>query len=219
MNIHGEVVGINTAIASRTGGFQGIGFAIPSNQAKFVYSALKDNGKVVRGWLGVEIADVSDERVKDNAKALGFTGDSGVIVAGVMNDTPAGGKLKPDDIITKLDGKDVKNTQQLRGAIARTKPGQEVTMTVFRNDKTQDVKIKLGEQPENLAFASGGGMRRTPAKSQDSNDVTAESIGVRPRNAHRAATPALPARRRCQGCDRDPGCSRLARHPPWNPGG
>ncbi|HTL27913.1 MAG TPA: trypsin-like peptidase domain-containing protein [Tepidisphaeraceae bacterium] len=178
VNVHGEVVGINTAIASRTGGFQGIGFAIPSNQAKRIYASLKENGKVVRGWLGVEIANVTD--LKDDAKSLNYTGDQGVLVAGVMNDTPAGGKLKPDDIITKLDGNDVKNVQQLRSAIALTKPGQEVTMTVFRNGKTQDVKIKLGEQPENLAFASGG--RNNPRKNSEkkgSDEVTAETLGLR----------------------------------------
>jgi serine protease Do len=178
VNVHGEVVGINTAIASRTGGFQGIGFAIPSNEVKHIYSELKSNGKVVRGWLGVEIASITD--LRDDAKSLNYTGDNGVIVKGVMNDTPAGGKLKPDDIITKLDGKDVKNVQQLRSAIAQTKPGQEVTMTVFRNGKTQDVKVKLGEQPENLAFAAGGGSRKAPnQKKKDSGEASAETIGLR----------------------------------------
>ncbi len=177
VNIHGEVVGINTAIASRTGGFQGIGFAIPSNEAKRIYTDLKANGKVVRGWLGVEIANVTD--LKDDAKSLGYTGEQGVIVAGVMNDTPAGGKLKPDDIITKLDGKEVKNVQQLRGAIAETKPGQEVTMTVFRNGKTQDVKVKLGEQPENLAFAAGGGRNNPNHAKKDSGEASAENMGIR----------------------------------------
>jgi serine protease Do len=176
VNVHGEVVGINTAIASRTGGFQGIGFAIPSNEVKRIYNELKANGKVVRGWLGVEIANVTD--LRDDAKSLNYKGDTGVIVAGVMNDTPAGGKLKPDDIITKLDGKDVKNVHTLRSAIAQTKPGQEVTMTVYRNGKTQDVKVKLGEQPENLAFAAGGGRKNAPGK-QDQSEASAETIGLR----------------------------------------
>src|SRR6185312_14349852 len=78
VNLHGEVVGVNTAIASRSGGFQGIGFAIPSNEAKFVYEALKSHGKVVRGWLGVSIADVA--RNEKEAQSFGYKGTAGVLV-------------------------------------------------------------------------------------------------------------------------------------------
>ncbi|HEY8666010.1 MAG TPA: trypsin-like peptidase domain-containing protein, partial [Tepidisphaeraceae bacterium] len=147
-NIHGEVVGINTAIASRSGGFQGIGFAIPSNQAKFVYAQLKDKGKVTRGWLGVSISDITKNL--DNAKSFGFTGDKGVLVEQTFPNTPATGKLQPGDIVTQLDGKPVDNVQELRNAVAATPPGTEMKFTVFRDGKSQDVAVKIGDQPEDL---------------------------------------------------------------------
>ena len=147
VNLRGEVVGINTAIASRSGGFQGIGFAIPSNQAKPIYQSLKEKGKIVRGWLGVQIIDVSKD--PEDAKTLGFKGDSGIIVNGVMEKTPAFGKLQPDDIITQLNGKPVKDMQQLRNTIAATAPGTDVVMKVWRDGEDKDVTVKIAEQPEN----------------------------------------------------------------------
>ena len=88
VNLQGQVVGINTAIASRTKQFSGIGFAIPSDQAKHVYEGLKSEGKVTRGWLGVAIADVNDPRVLPLAKAAGFEGDTGVFVSETFRGTP-----------------------------------------------------------------------------------------------------------------------------------
>src|SRR5688500_18008772 len=93
VNVKGEVVGINTAIASRNGGFQGIGFAIPSNQAKFVYTALKDKGKVTRGWLGVSIADVSRDAASVR-EAFNYNRDDGVLVMQVMEGAPVVGQLQ-----------------------------------------------------------------------------------------------------------------------------
>ncbi len=153
VNIHGEVIGINTAIASRSGGFQGIGFAIPSNLAKFVYGNLKDKGKVTRGWLGIGIRDVSED--PDLAKnAFGYEGSTGVIVEEVRPGTPAVGELKRGDIITKLNGKPIPNTLELRNAIAATAPGTEVTVGVVRDGKNEDVKFKVGEQPEDVLASS-----------------------------------------------------------------
>ena len=133
--------------SSRSGGFQGIGFAIPSNQAKPIYQSLKEKGKIVRGWLGVQIIDVSKD--PEDAKTLGFKGDSGIIVNGVMEKTPAFGKLQPDDIITQLNGKPVKDMQQLRNTIAATAPGTDVVMKVWRDGEDKDVTVKIAEQPEN----------------------------------------------------------------------
>jgi serine protease Do len=192
VNLHGEVVGINTAIASRSGGFQGIGFAIPSNQAKFVYGQLKDKGKVTRGWLGVAIASVDDPRVSKLAESFGYKDTNGVFVQEVMPDTPSSGKLEKGDIITQLNGKPVKDTQALRNEIAATAPNTDAKMTVFRNGKTQDVTIKLGEQPEDLAVSRGrngpsGGDAEDAATSgkgkvglalTDVNDELAERFGI-----------------------------------------
>ncbi|MDB5319723.1 MAG: degP 2 [Phycisphaerales bacterium] len=148
VNVRGEVVGINTAIASRTGTFSGIGFAIPANQAKFVYHALKSSGKVSRGWLGVSISDVSVDPQK--AQSFGYKGNNGVLVEQVVANTPATGKLQPGDIILAIDGKPVETVQQLRNQIAATAPNTEVKLTVFRDGKEQPITLKLGEQPENV---------------------------------------------------------------------
>lgn len=150
-NIHGEVVGINTAIASRTGGFQGIGFAIPSNQAKQIYQILRDEGKVVRGWLGVSIAPVSDPDFQPIAKSFGYDKREGVLVQDTFPDTPAWQKLKQGDIIMSLNGKPVADANQLRSQIALLKPGTEAKLHIFRDRKEQDVTVKLGEQPADMA--------------------------------------------------------------------
>jgi serine protease Do len=152
VNLHGEVVGINTAIASRSGGFQGIGFAIPINDAKFVYNQLKEHGKVTRGWLGVAIGDISHQ--PEVAKGIGYDKSAGVLVEDILPNTPANGKLERYDVITAINGKPVQNVTQLRNVIASQTPGSAVTMNVFRNGKTQDVDIKLGEQPENPLTSS-----------------------------------------------------------------
>jgi serine protease Do len=177
VNLHGEVVGINTAIASRSGGFQGIGFAIPSNQAKQIYSILREKGKVTRGWLGVSISDVAKNL--DEAKSFGYTNTNGVLVEQILPKTPATGKLQPGDIVTKLNGKPVDNVQQLRNTVAMTAPGSDVTMSVFRDGKERDVTIKIAEQPEN-ALASLGG-RGSKGGNGDANvdAAAAESLGLK----------------------------------------
>ena len=167
VNLQGQVVGINTAIASRTKQFSGIGFAIPSDQAKHVYESIKENGKVTRGWLGVGIADVNDPRVEPLAKAAGFGGDSGVFVSQTFRGTPASGILQPSDVITKIDGETVANSRDLRNQIANTDPGKTIVMTVVRNGKEQKVNVKLGEQPENPeSVAMNGPSQRQQVKPE-----------------------------------------------------
>ena len=153
VNLHGEVVGINTAIATETGAFNGIGFAIPSNMAKPVYEQLKDKGKVVRGFIGVQIESVADDA--DLMKTFGYDKDNGVFVQQTFPDTPATGKLKDGDIITAIEGKPTKDSNSLRSLVAATTPGKELKFTVFRNGKSVDVPIKIGEQPEELADIRG----------------------------------------------------------------
>jgi serine protease Do len=175
VNIQGEVVGINTAIASRSGGFQGIGFAIPSNEAKFVYNSLKDTGKVTRGWLGVGIADVSQNT--EEAKHLGYTGNNGVLVEETFPNTPAYGKLQAGDVITGIDSKPVVDTVQLRNVIAITSPNTDITLQVIRDGKTVDETVKLGLQPVDLTavaenHVSGNGAAGNGAQA------SAEALGM-----------------------------------------
>jgi len=175
VNIHGDVVGINTAIASRSGGFQGIGFAIPSNEAKFVYAALKDKGKVTRGWLGVSISDVSIDLPK--AQSFGYTGNTGVLVEQTFPNTPATGKLKAGDIIEEINGKKVESVLELRNNVAANPPGAAMTFKVFRDGKESDIDIKLGEQPADLvAFGRGG---PAPSDSGEAPSSSAEAMGMK----------------------------------------
>lgn len=187
-NLKGEVVGINTAIASRTGGFQGIGFAIPSNQAKYVFEQLKSKGKVVRGWLGVSISDVARDLPK--AQSFGFKGDKGVLVEQTFANTPATGKLKPGDIVTEIDGKPVSDVQELRNKVAATAPNETIKMRVFRGGEFSTVELSVGEQPEDLmAVASKPGATSPRAeenkasnalglKFANPNDPTLERFGL-----------------------------------------
>src|SRR5688500_8493258 len=177
VNVRGEVVGINTAIASVTGGFQGVGFAIPSNQAKVVYEQLKEKGKIVRGYLGIEIDDVAapkTPRTKQALEAVGYEGKEGVFVHGTQASAPASGKLQPGDVITTLNGKPVKSVQDLRNTIASTAPDTDVKLGVVRDGKPTDVTVKISEQPEEVASTRGG---RNRAPRGDATGV--EALGIK----------------------------------------
>jgi len=175
VNVRGEVVGINTAIASRTGAFSGIGFAIPSNQAKFVYKSLKGTGHVARGWLGVSIQNVSDNLPLAKAR-FAYQGTNGVLVQQIVPNTPATGKLKKGDIILSVDGKNVDSVQKLRERIAATPPNTDIKLEVFRDGKEQNVSLRLGEQPEDLMAATEG---QKPGNQGDMPDADAGKIGLR----------------------------------------
>lgn len=146
VNIQGEVVGINTLIASSTGSFSGLGFAIPSNMARFVYESIRDEGKVTRGFLGVSISDVTV--LPGRAKAVGYNDRVGAFVSEVRNDTPAEGKLLPNDIILSVNDQPVATSQALRLKIATIEPGKDVKLTVFRNGEKQTVTLTLAAFPD-----------------------------------------------------------------------
>jgi serine protease Do len=168
VNTRGEVVGINTAIASRSGGFQGVGFAVPSNQAKFVYTSLKTNGKVTRGYIGVSIQDASLQ--PDLMRTFGYDKREGVLVRETGRNSPATGKLREGDVITAIAGKPIKDSQELRNTVAATPPGTDLKMTVFREGKNQEVVLKIAEQPEDLTVAMYGNRQGDPAaRSSDQN--------------------------------------------------
>jgi serine protease Do len=176
VNIHGEVVGINTAIASRSGAFSGIGFAIPSDQAKVIYTMLKEKGHVTRGWLGVGIQDV--QRDPGLAKSFGFNDDKGVIVEEVMDNTPSSGKLQNGDIITSFDGKPVADVQELRNHVALIAPGTTVKLGVFRDNKETEVSLTIGEQPDNV-MAMAPNARENAGKAGSGSTDAVEAWGVR----------------------------------------
>ncbi len=140
-NVHGEVVGMNTAIYSPSGGNVGIAFAIPANTVSQIVGDLKDHGSVTRGWLGVQIQPVT----KEIASSLGVKDTEGAIVADASDNGPAlKAGIKSGDIITAVDGKAVKDPRSLSQMIAGIEPGKMVTISVLRDGKSQDVKVTLG---------------------------------------------------------------------------
>jgi serine protease Do len=151
VNLKGELIGINTAIFTQSGGYMGIGFAIPSNMAKSVMQSLIKHGKVVRGWIGVSIQEVT----QDLAKEFGTVETKGALVADVMDDSPAAkAKLERGDIITAYNGATIRDPNQLRALVAETAPGTRVTLSILRDNKTQDVTVAIGELPKELTKTS-----------------------------------------------------------------
>ena len=144
-NTQGEVVGINSAIFSQTGGSVGIGFAIPINLAKELLPQLKAKGRVTRAWLGVGIAPVSPEL----AKKLGRAGRDGAVIAEVVPNGPAArAGIRAGDVVVALQGQPIRRADELPRLTAKTPVGSDVDLRVFRDGKELSVKVRLGELPE-----------------------------------------------------------------------
>jgi serine protease Do len=151
VNLRGELVGINTAIASRNGGFMGIGFAIPSNLANKVMTDILEKGRVVRGWLGVYIQDINSEL----ANALGLSSPNGVLISGVQENSPAEkAGLKSEDVVLKFNDRPVKNSQELRTLVASAGPDTKIRLGILRDGKDKEIEAKLGELTEEVAASS-----------------------------------------------------------------
>ena len=151
VNTRGELIGINSQILSPTGGNIGIGFAIPSNMAQTVMNQLIGKGKVQRGMLGVTIQPVTSTL----AASLGLKDLRGVLVGGVNPGGPADhAGLKMGDVILKLNGKDMNDANEMRNAVAAMAPGTQVTVTVLRDGKQQNIAVRLGELTPESARAS-----------------------------------------------------------------
>jgi serine protease Do len=169
VNLKGELIGINTAIFTQSGGYMGIGFAIPSNMAKSVMESLIKHGKVVRGWIGVSIQDIT----QDLAKEFGTPDTQGALVADVMDDSPASkAKLSRGDIVTAFNGTTLRDPAQLRALVAETAPGTTVTLSILRDKKTQDVTVTIGELPKDLAKIS----RRDNGSSKGNHALTGITV-------------------------------------------
>lgn len=141
----GELIGINTAIFSRTGGSQGIGFAIPMSLAKNSMAQIVEKGYVSRGWLGVEIQELTPQL----AESFGIKGEKGIIVAGVLRGGPADkAGLEPGDIITKLNGNTIESAHAALNTIAQTAPGDSLDIVALRNGKPLELKATVAERPQ-----------------------------------------------------------------------
>jgi len=144
INLQGEVVGINVAILSSSRGFEGVGFAIPVNKAKTILESLIEGRKVIYGWLGIQIQDITD----DVAEYYGLTQRNGVLVYQVLPESPASkAGIKDGDIITSYDGKAVGHSRELISQVSTTKAGRRVTVELLREGKRQTAQVEIGERP------------------------------------------------------------------------
>ena len=148
VNVRGELIGINTAIFSQSGGYMGIGFAVPSNMVRSVMEQLIKGGKVVRGYLGVSIQELT----QDLARQFGVTDTKGVLVSDVLADSPAKrAKLERGDVIVEFDGRPVENPTQFRNLVAQTPIGKKARVKFLRGGKERDLEVTIAEQPKAMA--------------------------------------------------------------------
>ncbi len=160
VNLRGEIIGVNSAIATRTGGFQGVGFAISMDIANEVISGLIENGRVVRGYLGVGLQDINDslaaylnlDSKSDVLREFQLDSDKGAFISEVWQDTPASkGNILPGDVIIEFGGRKISNIDDLQKAIRVSKVDSDVAVTVVRNKKENFLTINIDEQPENMS--------------------------------------------------------------------
>lgn len=152
INLDGQLVGINTAIASRSGGNQGVGFAIPTNLAQNIMNQLIETGEVQRGYLGITGGEID----RTMAQALGLEKPQGVIVGGVQQDSPANeAGLREGDVIKSVNGQQIEGWASFRTEIASMQPGDEVDLGVIRDGDEQNITVTLGELPDSATASSG----------------------------------------------------------------
>ena len=145
VDVNGNLLGINTAIYSRSGGSMGIGFAIPVSTAKLVLEGIVTDGEVKRGWVGVEPNDLSPEL----AETFGVKSSSGVIITGVLQNAPAAlAGIRPGDVITQVGDKTVANVQELLSSVAALKPGTPTRFSLLRRDAKLDLQVTPGLRPK-----------------------------------------------------------------------
>jgi serine protease Do len=170
VNVRGELIGINTAIFTRSGGYMGIGFAVPSSMAKSVMESLIKTGKVVRGWFGITIQELTPEL----AKEFGLAEPKGVLVGDVLPKSPAErAGIKRGDVILKLNGEDIENTGKLRNLVAETQVGSKVKVDLFRDKQEKEIEVTIGEQPKEIVAAQ---------KTEEGETANAALRGVKVEN-------------------------------------
>ena len=172
-NTAGEVVGVNTAIFSPNGGNIGIGFAIPANQAKDIIADLRENGSVERGWLGVQIQDLDEDFVK----SLRLPDDDGALVADVVPDGPAArAGLQPLDVITRFNGTEIDSIRTLTRTVAAASPNEPAKVTVWRDGRSRELTVDLGEAAQNDAVVASNQRGGGPSQSTAAVGLTLRAL-------------------------------------------
>jgi len=170
INLDGQVIGINTAIFSQSGGYMGIGFAIPINMARNIEQQLKENGKVTRGYLGIYGQDMTT----DMAELLKLRNSEGVIVAQVEHDSPAEkAGIKNHDVLLKMNGRKIESYESLRNEIAMLSPKSRIVFQVLRNGSTSEIAVTLAERPMTMAK---GNLPKGQQKSQETLGIEVQDL-------------------------------------------
>ena len=177
LNLRGEVIGVNAAIVSQSGGYEGIGFAIPSKMVLHIAEQLIARGKVERGWLGVSVQDLTPEL----AKSLGAEGIKGALIAEVVKRGPAEkARMKKDDIVIVYRGKQITSASALRNEVAIGPIGQEAKVTVLRNGKKEELTVKIGNLEDATKILSSSIKERLGAEVRPVTPDEVEKYGLDP---------------------------------------
>lgn len=177
-NLDGEVVGVNSQIYSRTGGFMGLSFAVPINVVENVYKQLRETGRVSRGWLGVLIQDVTREL----AESFDMKRPHGALIARVLPDSPAEkAGLEVGDIVVRFDGKDIPSSSDLPPLVGSTPVGSEVPVEVVRKGGTETLKIEIEELPEEDQTMAGGFKPKSESKPANRLDIQVKDLSDKQR--------------------------------------
>ncbi|MGO9372318.1 MAG: PDZ domain-containing protein [Syntrophobacteraceae bacterium] len=175
LNLQGEVIGINSAIVSESGGFEGIGFAIPGNMAMNVSKQLIANGKVNRGYIGLSLQSLTPQL----AESLGLTSTRGALVADVIKDSPAyNAGFKKGDLIVDFEGRQVPDASSLRNAVGNARVGQTITMAVMREGKKLELKVEIGSEQEQKKLMSSSAQERLGIVVQPVTPEQAKKYGI-----------------------------------------
>jgi serine protease Do len=175
INLRGEVIGINSVIASESGGFEGIGFAIPSNLALATAKALMTYGKVKRGWIGISIQDLDPEE----AGALRMETPGGAVVVDVIKGGPADrAGLKKGDVILRMDGREVKDSGTMRNQVSAIPIGKTIQITVLRNQRETNIKVMVGDLEDSLKYLTAAAKERLGVEVRPIRAQEAEDFGI-----------------------------------------
>ncbi len=178
LNLQGEVIGVNAAIVSQSGGYEGIGFAIPSNMGLFVARQLIAHGKVKRGWLGVSIQDLTPELAKSSGVP---EGTKGALIAEVFKGGPADkAGLKKDDIVTAFGDKEIKDASTLRNEVAISPISEEAKVTVLREGKKQELTVVIGNLEDATKLLAASVKERLGAEVREVTSEEAEKYSLGP---------------------------------------
>jgi serine protease Do len=176
LDVHGRVIGINTAIYSTSGGSQGVGFAIPINEARRIADQLMDTGEIRRGFIGIVMSNLTPEM----AEHLGTKGMNGAVVTQILDESPAKGKLRVNDAIVGLNDVPLRDSMDLRNTVASMNPGDRIKLDVVRNGRQEEINLRLIERPDEKARHEAKEQEKEEPEKPVEEEVDTLGFSVRP---------------------------------------